>query len=147
MTVTSILILIFFVKKIRNVQLKCNKTDTKFVKNKKCEKKSEVKPSWLNRDPTKSNEEKKSFWFGSLIRKDTTTENKNNTNQSQNMKSWFSFSKSIKDDEEESLNKSSKTEVDFMRKMCGEFREVIKGQNKEEREERQIELAKVRGAR
>ena len=130
----------------RNVQSKCNNTDTKFVKNKKCEKKSQVKPSWLNRDITKSNEGKESSWFGSLIRKDTTT--KKETNQSQSMKGWFSFSKSTKNnDEGENIKKTSKNEVDLMRKMCGEFREVIKGQNKEEREERQKELAKVREAR
>ena len=34
-----------------------------------------------------------------------------------------------------------------MRRMCGEFREVARGQNQEQREERQKELAKVRGAR
>lgn len=34
-----------------------------------------------------------------------------------------------------------------MRKMCGEFREVIKLKNMDEREERQKELEKIRGAR
>ena len=65
------------------------------------------------------------------------------------MKSWFSFSRnSDKKLVEEKPEKSAKnSEVTLMRQMCGEFREVIKGQNAAEREERQKELVKVRGAR
>ena len=66
------------------------------------------------------------------------------------MKSWFSFSRSSdkQQTEEKPAEKSNKnTEVTLMRQMCGEFREVIKGQNAAEREERQKELVKVRGAR
>ena len=79
------------------------------------------------------------------------TTDKNNENKNTKMFSWFSFSKqsanSDSSDSEKKTKEDSKHEVQLIRKMGGEFRELLKGHNKEEREERQKELAKVRGAR
>jgi len=43
--------------------------------------------------------------------------------------------------------KKTEKELQLMRKMCGEFREVVKLDNKEDREEKQKEMDKVRSAR
>merc|ERR1712227_698048 len=79
------------------------------------------------------------------------TTDKNNENKNTKMFSWFSFSKqsanSESSDSEKKTKEDSKNEVQLIGKMGGEFRELLKGHNKEEREERQKELAKVRGAR
>merc|ERR1711892_1036703 len=45
------------------------------------------------------------------------------------------------------LKKKKDGEIQRVRKMCGEFREVVKGNNKEEREEKQKEMEIVRSAR
>jgi len=45
------------------------------------------------------------------------------------------------------LKKKTEGEIQRVRRMCGEFREVVKGNNKEEREEKQKEMEKVRSAR
>ena len=69
------------------------------------------------------------------------------------MRSWFFSTKTTPvADNSEKVDRAEKkghktTELDLMRRMCGEFREVARAQNKEQREERQQELAKVRGAR
>ena len=114
------------------------------------EKKNEpcTKPSWFERISNK-------VPFISKTNKPSTeysNKNKNTSPQQQatSMRSWFSFSRQpeeLKPDEESSRNNNKNKEVVLMKKMCGEFRDVMKVQNKEEREERQRELAKVRGAR
>ena len=65
------------------------------------------------------------------------------------LKSWFSLGKSDSSDQQFSVDfeRKSTNQVNLMRKMCGEFREVRKLKNKEEREERQKELEEIRGAR
>ena len=65
------------------------------------------------------------------------------------MESWFSLGKSDRSDQQFSvdLERKSTNHVNLMRKMCGEFREVVKLKNMDEREERQKELEKIRGAR
>ena len=80
------------------------------------------------------------------------TTDKNNENKNTIMFNWFSFSK--KPTNSDATNNSemkskgeNKNEVQLIHKMGSEFRELLKGHNKEEREERQKELAKVRGAR
>merc|ERR1712013_214316 len=45
------------------------------------------------------------------------------------------------------LRKQKEGEIQRVRRMCGEFREVVKVTNKEEREEKQKEMEKVRSAR
>ena len=64
------------------------------------------------------------------------------------MESWFSLGKSDRSDQQFSvdLERKSTNHVNLMRKMC-EFREVVKLKNMDEREERQKELEKIRGAR
>ena len=43
--------------------------------------------------------------------------------------------------------KKTDEEIQRVRKMCGEFREVVKIANKEDREEKQKDMEKVRSAR
>merc|ERR1719320_1002942 len=90
-------------------------------------------------------------------------------------KGWFSFSKKEKKNKEkvskpsdgnkdsfmkpvhlniepnpvprDVLRKQKEGEIQRVRRMCGEFREVVKVTNKEEREEKQKEMEKVRSAR
>ena len=45
------------------------------------------------------------------------------------------------------LQKSSEREMDLVKKLCVEMREIAKTTNPEEREERQKEIEKVRSAR
>ena len=110
------------------------------------EKKNETttKPSWFERISNK-------VPFISKTNKPATENyNKKTSQQATSMRSWFSFSRQPEGSRtEEGTNKKNNKnkEVDVMKKMCGEFRDVMKLQNKEEREERQKELAKVRGAR
>ena len=47
----------------------------------------------------------------------------------------------------EDVERSSVREMDLVRKLCGEMREIAKTTNPEEREERQKEIEKVRSAR
>ena len=80
------------------------------------------------------------------------TTDKNNENKNTKMFNWFSFSKTPTNSEDTSNSEKktkgeNKNEVQLIQKMGSEFRELLKGHNKEEREERQKELAKVRGAR
>ena len=129
--------------------------DTKTIR----EKKVQAKPGLHNVTAIgkeKKNEKETTSWFGGLtkhLQKEKSTPEKKYQPQLESnskSKSWFSFSRNDNSHvhEEESRGKKiDKTNVGLMRKMCGEFREVVRGQNKEEREERQKELAKVRGAR
>ena len=129
--------------------------DTKTIR----EKKVQAKPGLQNVTAIgkeKKNEKETTSWFGGLtkhLQKEKSTPEKKYQPQLESnskSKSWFSFSRNDNSHvhEEESRGKKiDKTNVGLMRKMCGEFREVVRGQNKEEREERQKELAKVRGAR
>ena len=80
------------------------------------------------------------------------TTDKNNENKNTKMFNWFSFSKTPTNSDATSNSEmktkgENKNEVQLIQKMGSEFRELLKGHNKEEREERQKELAKVRGAR
>ena len=128
--------------------------DTKTIR----EKKVQAKPGLHNVTAIgkeKKNEKETTSWFGGLtkrLQKEKSTPEKKYQPQLESnnkSKSWFSFSKNDNSSPEEESRgkKTDKTNVGLMRKMCGEFREVVRGQNKEEREERQKELAKVRGAR
>ena len=132
------------------------------------EKNTKVKPgirgvSSISRK--EKNDLETSSWLGSLTKHfpgrktaDDSAQQKGPAQQKETngtkMRSWFFSSKStsITDNSEKALDRAEKkghktTEVDLMRRMCGEFREVARAQNKEQREERQQELAKVRGAR
>ena len=132
-----------------------------------CEKNTKVKPgirelSSISRK--EKNDPEASSWLGSLTKHfpsrkapGDSTQQKGPTQQKETnetkMRSWFFSSKSSPSSNSiEKVDKTDKkghktSEVDLMRRMCGEFREVARAQNKEEREERQRELAKVRGAR
>ena len=65
------------------------------------------------------------------------------------LKTWFSLGTAGNSDQQFSvdLERKSTNQVNLMRKMCGEFRDFAKLKNKDEREERQKELEKIRGAR
>ena len=133
-----------------------------------CEKNTKVKPgirgvSSISRK--EKNDLDTSSWLGSLTKHfpgrktaGDSAQQKGPAQQKETndtkMRSWFFSSKStpITDDSEKILDRAGNrgrktTEVDLMRRMCGELREVARAQNKEQREERQQELAQVRGAR
>ena len=66
------------------------------------------------------------------------------------LKSLFSLGKSETSEQQQSprgFERNPSNELNLMRKMCGELREVAKLKNKDEREERQKELEQIRGAR
>ena len=65
------------------------------------------------------------------------------------LKTWFSLGKTESSAQQFPVDyeRKSTNQVNLMRKMCGEFRDFAKLKNKDEREERQKELEKIRGAR
>merc|ERR1711915_555951 len=118
----------------------------------------------------------KSTWLGGLTEKinQGSKEKKIDQNKSESkQEGWFSFSKNDiqekKDDSSSNLKgsfmkpvhlnidpnarprevskKKTDEEIQRVRKMCGEFREVVKIANKEDREEKQKDMEKVRSAR
>jgi len=65
------------------------------------------------------------------------------------LKTWFSLGKSetLEQQSSSGFERNPTNQINLMKKMCGEFREASKLKNKDEREERQKELEKFRGAR
>ena len=99
--------------------------------------------------PTHQPEEEKKGWFSSSKQEDS--KEKGKKEGSTDIKS--SFMKPVHLNIEPNpvprdvLKKKKDGEIQRVRKMCGEFREVVKGNNKEEREEKQKEMEIVRSAR
>ena len=107
------------------------------------EKKNEPKLGWLETISNNIPFLKKPNDQPSLTKSKETSKKE----EQSNMRSWFSFTKHTEEHSDDVRKSQKSNEVDLMKKMCAEYRDVMKLQNKEEREERQRELAKVRGAR
>merc|ERR1712128_375359 len=99
--------------------------------------------------PTHQSEEEKKGWFSFSKQEDS--KEKGKKEGATDVKS--SFMKPVHLNIEPNpvprdvLKKKKDGEIQRVRKMCGEFREVVKGNNKEEREEKQKEMEIVRSAR
>merc|ERR1711892_523135 len=111
--------------------------------------KHKAKPQGIKNIKNQQPEEEKKGWFSSSKQEDS--KEKGKKEGSTDIKS--SFMKPVHLNIEPNpvprdvLKKKKDGEIQRVRQMCGEFREVVKGNNKEEREEKQKEMEIVRSAR
>jgi len=95
-------------------------------------------------------EEQKKGWFSFSAQQDTSKDNKTKEAKA-GSKDSFMKPVTLNIDPNpvprDVLRKQKEGEIQRVRRMCGEFREVVKVTNKEEREEKQKEMEKVRSAR